>query len=158
MPGTPHAVSLIRTHGHSLRAAAREVGIDPSNFHKRHKRTNNAIPDAETLHRAAEERILSLAEDLSEMAAEKLILDVENDRLKPADLVKTYNAATNQVAAKRRWSQGMGTTDDASRNALAGALQALHEGATVRIEKPDPANSAIDITPRDEAGEKTGTR
>ena len=119
---------------------------------------NETIPDTETRHRAAEERILSLAEDLSETAGEKLIADVENNRLKPADLVKTYNAATNQVAAKRRWSQGQGTADDRSRDALAGALQALHEGATVHIEKPDPTDSAIDITPRDEAGDTTGER
>ncbi len=116
---------------------------------------NEALPDAEQRHRAAEERILSLAEDLSETAGEKLMADVENNRLKPADLVKTYTAATTQVAAKRRWSQGQGTVDDRSRDALAGALQALHEGATVRIEKLDPARSAIDITPCDEAGEKT---
>ena len=72
--------------------------------------------------------------------------------------MKTYSAATNQVAAKRRWSQGLGTGDDRSRNALAGALEALQDGASVRIEKPDPTDSAIDITPSDEAGEKTGTR
>ena len=154
-----HAVSLVRSHGYSLRAAAREAGLDPSNFHKRLRRTNETIPDAETRHRAAEERILTLAEELSETAGEKLISDVENDRLKPADLVKTFSAATNQVAAKRRWNQGMGSGDfDGSRDALAGALQALQRGATVRIEKPDPANSAIDITPRDDKGKTTGAR
>ena len=100
---------------------------------------------------------MTLAEELSETAGEKLIADVEADRLKPADLVKTFSAATNQVAAKRRWNQGLGSGDfDGSRDAPAGALQALQRGATVRIEKPDPANSAIDITPSDDTGETTG--
>jgi len=148
-----HAVSLIRAHAHSPRAAALEAGIDPSNFYKRLKLMNEKIPDAETLHRAAEERILTRAEELSEMAAEKLIADVEADRLKPADLVKTYTAATTQVAAKRRWSQGLGTVDDGSRNALADALGKLRDGYKVSIEKPDPANTAIDITPSDEDGD-----
>ena len=72
-----HAVGLVRSHGYSLRGAAREAGFDHSNFRKRLKRMNEKIPDAETLHRAAEERILTRAEELSEMAAEKLISDVE---------------------------------------------------------------------------------
>ncbi len=152
-----HAVSLIRAHAYSPRAAALEAGIDPSNFYKRLKLMDETIPDAQTLHRAAEERMLTRAEELSEMAAEKLISDVENDRLKPADLIKTYTASTTQVAVKRRWSQGQGTVDDGSRDALAGALQALREGANVRIEKPDPANTAIDITPSDE-GEDSITK
>jgi hypothetical protein len=114
---------------------------------------NEPIPDAEQRHRAAEERILSLAEDLSETAGAKLLSDVENNRLKPADLVKTFTAATTQVAAKRRWSQAQGTISDRSRDALAGALQALQQGAKVQIEKPDPATTAIDITPSDEAGD-----
>ena len=151
-----HAVSLVRSHGYSLRGAAREAGFDHSNFRKRLRRMNEALPDAEQRHRAAEERILTRAEEMSEVASEKLIVDIENDRLKPGDLVKAYSAATNQVAAKRRWSQGQATVDDGSRDALAGALQALREGANIRIEKPDPANTAIDITPSDEAGETTG--
>ena len=90
------------------------------------------------------------------MAAEKLIADVENDRLKPTDLVKTFSAATNQVAAKRRWSQGLSTGNAQTQDKLAGVLEALQDGATVQIEKPDPAQSAIDITPSDEGGDKAG--
>ncbi len=101
---------------------------------------------------------MTRAEELSEVASEKLIADVEADRLKPADLVNAYSAATTQVAAKRRWSQGADTGDVGSRNALASALQALQDGASVRIEKPDPTDSAIDITPRDEAGNTTEAR
>ena len=153
-----HALSLVRTHNYSVRGAAREAGIDGANFHRKLIRLNEPIPDAETRHRAAEERILTRAEERSEAAGEKLIDDIENNRLKPVDLIKAYSASTAQVAAKRRWSQGQGTVDDGSRDALAGALQALREGANVRIEKPDPANTAIDITPRDGAGETTGAR
>jgi hypothetical protein len=83
---------------------------------------NEKIPDAEAQHRAAEERILTLAEELSETAGEKLNDDVENDRVKPADLVKTFNAATNQVAGKRRWNQGLSTGDARTQDALANAL------------------------------------
>ncbi len=89
---------------------------------------------------------------------EKLIADIENNRLKPMDLIKAYTAATTQVAVKRRWSQGLGAGDERSRDALAGALEALQDGASVWIEKPDPTDSAIDITPCDEAGETTGAR
>ena len=32
----------------------------------------------------------------------------------------------------------------------------LSEGDSIRIEKPDPASCAIDITPRDDTGETTG--
>ena len=148
-----HAVALVRSHGYSVRGAALEAGLDPSNFHKKLIRLNETIPDAETRHRAAEERILTRAEELSEAAGEKLIADVENNRLKPVDLIKAYTASTTQVAAKRRWSQGQGMVDEGSRNALAEALTALQSGAKVSIEKPDPANTAIDITPSDEAGD-----
>jgi hypothetical protein len=151
-----YAVSLMRSHGYSLRRAALESGLDPSNFHKKLSKMNESIPDAESRHRAAEERILTLAEELSEAAGEKLIADVENDRLKPADLVKTFNAATNQVAAKRRWNQGLSTGDARTQDALASALEKLRDGASIRIEDPDPANEAIDITPSDDTGETTG--
>ena len=117
---------------------------------------NETIPDAESRHRAAEERILTLAEELSETAGEKLIADVENDRLKPADLIKTFSTATNQVAAKRRWNQGLSAGDARTQDALANALQRLRDGASIRIEEPDPTDEAIDITPSDHAGESTG--
>jgi len=89
-----------------------------------------------------------MSEELSEAAGEKLIADVEADRLKPADLVKTFSAATNQVAAKRRWSQGMSTGNERTQDALAGALERLRKGDSIRIEKTDPSTSAIDITSR----------
>jgi hypothetical protein len=57
-------------------------------------RLNETIPDAEARHRAAEERILTRAEKMSEVASEKLIAEIANGQ----DLVKTYNAATNRVA------------------------------------------------------------
>jgi hypothetical protein len=79
---------------------------------------NEKTPDAEARHRAAEERILTLAEELSETSGEKLIADVENDRLKPADLIKTFSTATNQVAAKRRWNQGLSAGDARTQDAL----------------------------------------
>jgi len=153
-----HAVSLVRVHGYSLYAAAREAGLDPSNFNRRLKRNNEKIPDAETRHKAAEERILSLSENLSETAAEKLLVDIESNRLKPGELVKTFSAATNQVAAKRRWNQGLGSGDDRTQDALADALLKLRAGYSVQIKPPDPANQAIDITPSDEAGETTGAQ
>ena len=91
-------MGLVRSHGYSVRGAALEAGLDPSNFNKKLIRQNETIPDAETRHRAAVERILTSAEELSEAAGEKLIDDRENDHLKPGDLVKTSSAATNQVA------------------------------------------------------------
>jgi hypothetical protein len=133
----------MRAHGYSLRAAAREVGLDHSNLRKKLLRNREAVPDAEKRHQAAEERILSLAEELSETAAEKLIADVENDRLRPSDLVKTYSAATNQVAAKRRWSQSAPPTGGVTKNALAEFLGQIR----VEITPPDPAQDAIDVTP-----------
>jgi hypothetical protein len=151
-----HAVSLVRSHGYSLRRAALESGLDPSNFHKRLRRMNETIPDAESRHLAAEERILTLAEELSETAGEKLIAEVESGRLKPADLVKAFSAATNQVAAKRRWSQGLNIGNARTQDALASALEKLRDGASIRIEDPDPANEAIDITPSDDTGETIG--
>ena len=66
--------------------------------------------------------------------------------------MKTFSAATNQVAAKRRWNQGLGTGDDRTQDALAAALQSLRDGASIQIKPPDPANRAIDITPSDKAG------
>ncbi len=153
-----HALSLVRTHARSIHGAAREAGLDPSNFRRRIKRMNETLPDAEQRHRAAEERILTTAEELSEAAGEKLIADVEANRLKPGELVKTFSAATNQVAAKRRWNQGLGTGDDRTQDALAAALQHLRDGHSIQIKPPDPANQAIDITPGDEAGETTGAR
>ncbi len=153
-----HAVSLVRSHGYSLRGAAREAGLDPSNFHKKLKRLNGTLPDAETRHKAAEERILSLSENLSETAGEKLLEDIESNRLKPGELVKTFSAATNQVAAKRRWNQGLGTGEERTQDALADALLKLRAGYSVQIKPPDPANQAIDITPGDDAGETTGAR
>jgi hypothetical protein len=151
-----HAVSLIRVHGYSPYRAAREAGLDPSNLDKKLRRNNEKVPDAESRHRAAEERILCLAENLSETAGEKLIVDIENDRLKPAELIKAYSAGTNQVAAKRRWNQGLNTGDARTQDALASALEKLRDGASIRIEDPDPANEAIDITPSDDTGETTG--
>jgi len=150
------ALSLVRSEGYSLRAAAIESELDPSNFHKRIKRLNETIPDAEQRHRAAEDRILTMAEDLSEAAGQKLLEEVESNRLRPADLVKTFNAATNQVAAKRRRNQGLNTGDARTQDALASALQRLRDGASIRIEKPDAVNEAIDITPSDEAVDTTG--
>ena len=119
---------------------------------------NETLPDAEQRHRAAEKRILTTAEELSEAAGEKLIADVEANRLKPGELVKTFSAATNQVAAKRRWNQGWGSGEDRTQDALAAALQKLRDGHSVQIKPPDPANQAIDITPSDEAGETTGAQ
>ena len=107
-------------------------------------------------HDAAEDRILTMAEDLSEAAGQKLLEEVESNCLRPADLVKTLNAATNQVAAKRRWNQGLNTGDARTQDALANALQRLRDGASIRIEKPDAVNEAIDITPSDEAVDTTG--
>jgi hypothetical protein len=91
----------MRAHGYSLRAAAREVGLDHSNLRKKLLRNQEAVPDAEKRHQAAEERILSLAEELSETAAEKLIADVEHDRLRPSDLVKTYSQNSSAKSASR---------------------------------------------------------
>ncbi len=139
-----YALSLIRGHGYSLRAAAREAGLDHSNFRKKLIRMDDAIPDAEQRHQAAEERILSLAEDLSQAAGERLIADVEANRLKPADLVKTFSASTNQVAAKRRWSQSTTPSGGLTKNALAEALSKMR----ITIEPPDPARSAINVTAR----------
>jgi hypothetical protein len=68
---------------------------------------------------------------------------VENDRLRPSDLVKTYSAATNQVAAKRRWSQSAPPTGGVTKNALAEFLGQIR----VEITPPDPAQDAIDVTP-----------
>jgi hypothetical protein len=151
-----HALSLVRSHARSIHGAAREAGLDPSNFRRRIKRMNETLPDAEQRHRAAEERILTTAEELSEAAGEKLIADVEANRLKPGELVKTFSAATNQVAAKRRWNQGLTSGDMRTQDALANALQRLRDGASIRIEDPDPADSAIDITPSGEAIDTTG--
>jgi hypothetical protein len=95
---------------------------------------------------------LSLAEELSETAAEKLIADVEHDRLRPSDLVKTYSAATNQVAAKRRWSQSAPPTGGVTKNALAEFLGRIR----VEITAPDPAQGAIDVTPSSEGGGDAG--
>jgi len=153
-----HALSLVRMHDRSVYGAAREAGLDPANFRRWLKRTNETIPDAEKRHRDAEERILTMSEELSEAAGQKLLAEVEANCLKPADLVKTYSAATNQVAAKRRWNQGMGSSDERTQDALAAALQKLRDGHSVQIKPPDPANQAIDITPSDEAGETTGAR
>jgi hypothetical protein len=151
-----HAVSLIRVHGYSPYRAAHETGLDPSNLDRKLRRNNEKVPDAERRHRAAEERILCLAENLSETAGEKLIVDIENDRLKPAELIKAYSAGTNQVAAKRRWNQGLSAGDARTQDALANALEKLRDGASIRIEEPDPTDEAIDITPSDHAGESTG--
>jgi hypothetical protein len=84
-----------------------------------------------------------------------LIVDIENDRLKPAELIKAYSAGTNQVAAKRRWNQGLNSGDERTQDALAGALEHLRQGHRVQITAPDPTNEAIDITPSDTAGEIT---
>ena len=91
-----------------------------------------------------------------EAADEKLIVDIDNNLLKPGELVKTFSAATDQVAAKRRWNQGLGTGDDRTQDALAAALQRLRDGHSIQIKPPDPANQAVDTTPSDEAGETTG--
>ncbi len=37
-------------------------------------------------------------------------------------------------------------------------IERLNEGDSIRIEKPDPASCAIDITPCDEAGDTTAAR
>ena len=141
-----HAVSLIRVHGYSPYRAAHETGLDPSNLDRNLKRNNEKVPDAESRHRSTEERILCLAENLSETTGEKLIVDIENDRRKPAELIKAYSAGTNQVAAKRRWNQGLSAGDARTQDALASALEKLRDGASIRIEEPDPTDEVIDIT------------
>ncbi len=78
---------------------------------------------------------------------ERLIVDIESDRLKPAELIKAYSAGTNQVAARRRWNQGLSTGNARTQDALAAALESLQQGKRVQITEPDPANEAIDITP-----------
>ena len=142
-----HGLHLVQIGAKSVRGAAIEVGLDPSNFRRKLIRMKANIPDAEQRHRASEERILTAAEELSEASAAKLIADVEDGCLKPADLIKTFSAATNQVAAKRRWSQGLSTGNDRTQDALANALDQLRKGASIRIEANDCAEAAIDVTP-----------
>ena len=122
----------------------REAGLDHSNLRKKVLRNRELIPNAEKRHQAAEERILVLAEELSETAAEKLIEDVEADRLRPADLVKTFSAATNQVAAKRRRGKEKAAGGGLTTNALAKALAGFVEKMDVQ---PKPGDEAIDVTP-----------
>ncbi len=53
------------------------------------------------------------------------------------------------MAAKRRWSQGFGSGDNVTVDALAGVLNELRAGKRVTIEEPDPVTDAIDVTPND---------
>lgn len=141
-----HALTLIRIHGYSVRGAAAEVGIDQSNLRKRILRQGDPIPDAEGRHAAAEERILTLAEEMSELAAEKLIVAMEEDRLRAPELVKAYSAATNQVAVKRRWNQPPPPEPQPEKKS---ALMHLVEYA--EMLKAERDKNTIDVTPRDDA-------
>ena len=151
-----HALALIREHGFSVHAAAKESEIDPSNLRRRLNHLNATIPDAEQRHKAAEGRILSRAEEISEASAEKILDALEGDQMTPNEMIKAFSASTNQVAAKRRWSQGISTGDDRTQDALAGALQQLRDGKRIQITDPDPTDSAIDVTPVQASPNTTG--
>lgn len=140
-----HALTLIRIHGYSVRGAAAEVGIDQSNLRKRILKLGDDIPDAEKRHTAAEERILTLAEEMSELAAEKLLAAIEQDRLRTSELVKAYSAATNQVAVKRRWNQPPpAAPEPPKKSALRELVDALQKQRDENV---------IDVTPRNDARE-----
>ena len=151
-----HGLHLVQIGAKSVRGAAIEVGLDPSNFRRKLIRMKANIPDAEQRHRASEERILTAAEDLNEASASKLMADVEDGCLKHADLIKTFSVSANVISAKRRWAQGISTGADRTQDALAGALEQLRKGASIRIEEPDRVETAIDVTPASSTNTKGG--
>jgi hypothetical protein len=139
-----------------MSAAAQSEGFDPSNFRRKLIRIRGRSPDAEQSFRESDNRILAIAQELSESAGAALIEKVDDGNLKSTELTRVYSAASNVVATKRRWSQpqfeGTGPTQDA----LANALEELRKGARIQITAPDPANQAIDVTPNDKASGATG--
>lgn len=143
-----HAISLV-SQGWSLRAAARETDLDASNLRRKMLRNRELVPAGEERHKAAEERILTLAEELSEAAAEKLLADVEADRLRPADLVKTYSAATNQVATKRRWGKD---TTAGSGTRTKETLDALVRHVLEKGRNAEDREQAIDVVATESKG------
>lgn len=143
--------------GWSMSAAARSEGFDPSNFRRRIIRIRGRSPDTEQAFRAADDRILAIAQELSESAGAALIEKVDDGDLKVPELTKLFTGATNTVSQKRRWNQGIDTGNGRTQDALAGALEELRKGSQIQITPSDPADQALDVTPTstppsDEAG------
>jgi hypothetical protein len=88
-----------------------------------------------------------MSQAMSTLAGETLLekMEEEGTAMKTIDLTKIYTGATNQVAAKQRWSQpGHPGGSDLGMTAIAQLLQ----GKKLTIEDKSPGDDAVDVTPR----------
>ena len=142
-----NAIALVRDHDYSIRKAARELGISASHL-ARKVDSIGASGDLQARAAAGDRRILEMSQAMSTLAAETLLerLESEGDELKTTELTKIYTAATNQVAAKQRWSQG--STERVIDEGMS-AIAKLLRGNDITVTKRDAAMDAIDVTPLD---------
>lgn len=141
-----NAINLVRHHRYSVVRAAREVGISATHL----TRKLNAIGSNGDLQKKAatgDERILEMSQAMATLAGETILdrLEREGDEMKIAELTKVYSASTNQVAAKQRWSQGGSRASGGDGMSI---LTKILAGKVVTVSDMDPANTALDVTPK----------
>lgn len=86
--------------------------------------------------------LVDMALDGAIMANEKLLEMMENDAMRPSEMVKTYSELQKTVMKRFNWGDQGPVADDRTKNALASALDALRGGAEVSIKSPDEADKA----------------
>ena len=140
-----NAINLVRHHEYSVKRAAKTLGISAINLHRK-LNAIGAKGDLQAIADAGDRRILEMSQAMSTLAGETLLEKMEEEgiAMKTGDLTKIYTGATNQVAAKQRWSHGSRPGgSDLGMSALAQLLQ----GKKLTIEDRDPTENAVDVTP-----------
>jgi molybdenum-dependent DNA-binding transcriptional regulator ModE len=139
-------LSLIRDDGKSIHGAAKAVDV-PCTTLWRYAKGLTALESERGID-ANSTALLNASFDIAQVAASRITdrLFDEDNPVEDKDLVKFYGVATDKIAIKLGWTRGYGSTDEKTQNALAGALQALREGSSVSITKPDKPSEAIDVT------------
>jgi len=145
------ALVLVQQQGTSVMKAAREAGVDASRLRKIVNSAAAKGQGDDALAIEADRQIEEMSQTVALLAAEQLIdrLENEGDTMKNQELIKSYRAGVETVAAKRRWNQG---GHHPSEQSGASVLASLLEEGDLTITKRDPSREAIDVSAPDMTG------
>ena len=133
-----YAVAMVN-NGATATYAAKAVGIDVQKVYKHLKGLVTNAPN--DIKREAERVITEQAVMLTVAAQEKAMEMLENDQMRPAEVIKLVQASRDTVSQRYNWRDTGREGAEKTKNALAEALQAF----TAKIGTDKPEEKVIDV-------------
>lgn len=140
-------LALIRQGKLSILAASKKVGIPYSTMWRFANGVSDVVTSGSDQRSKVEMDLLDLSLAVSHRSLEKLAERIDSDDIRTAELVKANQVSRDTVAMMRGWKDNSGRGDDDTKNALVAALEMMR-GKRVTIEDADPADQAVDVTPK----------